>query len=61
VYPRKHSTTGARERKALDLAGNPHVVLTTGTNTWAEGYDLVVEGEAVRVTDDAQLHGLAEA
>ncbi|GGN84677.1 pyridoxamine 5'-phosphate oxidase [Streptomyces albiflavescens] len=56
-----HFTTGARERKALNLAGNPHVVLTTGTNTWAKGYDLVVEGEAVRVTDDARLRDLAKA
>ena len=37
------------------------MVLTTGTNTWDEGYDLVVEGEAVRVTDDARLRGLADA
>lgn len=56
-----HFATGAQERKALNLAGNPQVVLTTGTNTWAEGYDLVVEGEAVRVTDQARLHGLAKA
>ncbi|MDX6363325.1 MAG: hypothetical protein QOC85_2335 [Streptomyces sp.] len=56
-----HFTTGAEERKALNLAVNPQVVLTTGTNTWAEGYDLVVEGEAVRVTDDARLRGLARA
>ncbi|MFF1628258.1 pyridoxamine 5'-phosphate oxidase family protein [Streptomyces sp. NPDC058272] len=54
-------TTGAQERKALNLAGNPQVVLTTGNNTWAEGYDLVVEGEAVRVTDRTRLRGLAEA
>jgi hypothetical protein len=36
-------------------------VLTTGTNTWNKGFDLVVEGEAVRVSDDARLRGLAEA
>ncbi|MEV0224223.1 pyridoxamine 5'-phosphate oxidase family protein [Streptomyces sp. NPDC050704] len=56
-----HFCTGPEERKARNLALNPHVVLTTGTNTWNKGYDLVVEGEAVRVTDDARLRGLAAA
>ncbi|MGW1724653.1 pyridoxamine 5'-phosphate oxidase family protein [Streptomyces sp. NPDC002306] len=56
-----HFCTGARERKALNLAGNPYVVLTTGTSAWAQGLDLVVEGEAVRVTDDARLRELAGA
>src|SRR5215218_8145063 len=45
-------TTGADERKGRNLAENPHVVLTTGCNTWKEGFDVVLEGEAVRVTDD---------
>ena len=56
-----HFCTGPDERKARNLAANPHVVLTTGTNTWDRGYDLVVEGEAVRVADDARLHALAAA
>lgn len=56
-----HFCTGPEERKALNLALNPHVVLTTGTNTWNKGFDLVVEGEAVRVSDDDRLRGLAEA
>ncbi|AZQ34303.1 pyridoxamine 5'-phosphate oxidase family protein [Streptomyces cyaneochromogenes] len=54
-----HFCTGPQERKARNLALNPHVVLTTGTNTWDKGYDLVVEGEAVRVTDDGRLRELA--
>jgi nitroimidazol reductase NimA-like FMN-containing flavoprotein (pyridoxamine 5'-phosphate oxidase superfamily) len=54
-----HFCTGPEERKALNLADNPHVVLTTGVNTWNEGYDLVVEGEAVRVSDDGRLRALA--
>ncbi|GHH30864.1 pyridoxamine 5'-phosphate oxidase family protein [Streptomyces lanatus] len=54
-----HFCTGPEERKARNLALNPNVVLTTGTNTWNEGYDLVVEGEAVRITDDARLRELA--
>ncbi|MEU0104315.1 pyridoxamine 5'-phosphate oxidase family protein [Streptomyces sp. NPDC006251] len=56
-----HFCTGPEERKARNLAENSHVVLTTGTNTWDQGYDLVVEGEARRVTDDARLRELAAA
>jgi nitroimidazol reductase NimA-like FMN-containing flavoprotein (pyridoxamine 5'-phosphate oxidase superfamily) len=56
-----HFCTGPDERKAKNLARNPHVTLTTGTNTWNRGYDLVVEGEAVRVTDDERLRELATA
>ncbi|GHJ48104.1 pyridoxamine 5'-phosphate oxidase [Catellatospora sp. TT07R-123] len=47
--------TGATERKARNLADNPHCVLTTGTNALDEGVDLVVEGEARRVRDTAEL------
>jgi nitroimidazol reductase NimA-like FMN-containing flavoprotein (pyridoxamine 5'-phosphate oxidase superfamily) len=56
-----HFTTGERERKSLNLAENREVVLTTGTNTWNAGFDVVVEGTAVRVTDQARLHALADA
>ncbi|UUU34411.1 pyridoxamine 5'-phosphate oxidase family protein [Streptomyces sp. CA-210063] len=56
-----HFCTGPKERKAKNLAENPAVVLTTGTNTWDKGYDLVVEGEAVRVADDGRLRELAAA
>ncbi|MFB8775314.1 pyridoxamine 5'-phosphate oxidase family protein [Streptomyces broussonetiae] len=56
-----HFCTGPRERKARNLADNPHVALTTGTNIWNKGYDLVVEGVAARVTDDARLRELAAA
>ncbi len=54
-----HFSTGPEERKARNLAENPHTVLTTGVNTWTEGYDVVVEGRARRVTDDARLRELA--
>jgi hypothetical protein len=54
-------TTGPQERKARNLAGNPHCVLTTGSNALNEGLDLVVEGAAVRVTDDAVLRQVAGA
>ena len=56
-----HFCTGVGEQKELNLKANPHVVLTTGNNTWNEGLDLVVEGVAERVTDRATLERLAAA
>jgi general stress protein 26 len=55
-----HFCTGPEEQKAINLDGNPHVVLTTGCNRWDSGLDVVVEGDAVRVTDDDTLSRLAE-
>ena len=52
--------TGPGERKARNLVHNPHCILTTGCNVIDEGLDVVVEGDAVRVTDDAKLHGIAD-
>lgn len=40
---------------------NTQVILTTGCNKWDEGLDVVVEGNAVRVTDDTLLQRLAAA
>ena len=57
---RLHFCTGPAEQKAVNLARNPHVALTTGTNRWKEGLDLVVEGIAVRITDDSRLRTLAD-
>jgi pyridoxamine 5'-phosphate oxidase-like protein len=54
-------TTGPTERKAKNLAGNARCVLTTGTNRLADGLDIVVEGEAVRLTDVATLERLVDA
>jgi hypothetical protein len=54
-----HFSTGETEQKAMNLRVNCHVVLTTGCNTWTEGLDVVVEGDAVAVTDDAVLSRLA--
>ncbi len=53
--------TGPQEQKAVNLAGNPHVVLTTGRDTWDRGLDVMVEGAAVRVTDQKLLTRLAAA
>ena len=56
-----HFSTGPTEQKAVNLATNPNVVLTTGCNTWDRGLDVMVEGEARRVTDRATLERLAAA
>ena len=53
--------TGASEQKGVNLEHNAHCTLTTGNNRWKAGLDVVVEGDARRVTDDAQLAELAEA
>jgi nitroimidazol reductase NimA-like FMN-containing flavoprotein (pyridoxamine 5'-phosphate oxidase superfamily) len=53
--------TGPDERKAKNLAQNPHCILTTGCNALDEGLDLVVEGDAVPVRDDEQLREIADA
>lgn len=53
-------TTGKTERKAKNLALNTKVVITTGSDL-LEGVDIVVEGEAVPVTDTATLQRLADA
>jgi general stress protein 26 len=56
-----HFHTGPDEQKAVNLRANPHVILTTGCNQWDRGLDVVVEGDAVRVTDADVLKRLAEA
>jgi hypothetical protein len=55
-----HFCTGEDERKARNLAGNPHCVITTGCNAIGEGLDLVIEGVAARVSGEAKLQRLAE-
>jgi nitroimidazol reductase NimA-like FMN-containing flavoprotein (pyridoxamine 5'-phosphate oxidase superfamily) len=56
-----HFHTGAKEQKFNNLRNNPHVVLVTGCNQWDRGVDVVVEGDAVQVTDPAMLGRLAPA
>jgi hypothetical protein len=56
-----HFTTGEHERKALNLAANTHCVATTRDQRPRHGLDVVLEGEAVRVTDEAWLRRLADA
>ena len=54
-----HFSTADTEQKAVNLRRNPHVILTTGCNHWREGLDVVVEGDAVRITDHDMLERLA--
>ena len=56
-----HFATGATEQKAVNLSRNPHVILTTGCNQWDRGLDVMVEGDAVQLTDDDMLERLATA
>lgn len=56
-----HFCTGLGEQKARNLERSPHVALATGTNTWAAGTDVVVEGSVLRVTNHEMLVALAEA
>jgi nitroimidazol reductase NimA-like FMN-containing flavoprotein (pyridoxamine 5'-phosphate oxidase superfamily) len=56
-----HFCTGVREQKHRNLEANPNVVMTTGTNTWAKGLDVVVEGTATKVAGTPALQALADA
>lgn len=56
-----HFCTGLQEQKARNLEHNQQVALTTGTNSWAQGLDVVAEGTADRVTDRHTLQRLADA
>jgi hypothetical protein len=47
---------GPGTRKARNIANNPRCVVTVATHP----FDIVVEGEAVKVTDDAELQRIAE-
>ena len=42
--------TGPEEQKAQNLDHSSSVAVTTGVNTWNDGLDVVVEGDAERVT-----------
>jgi general stress protein 26 len=57
---RLHFCTGPAEQKAVNIGRNPRVALTTGTNRWKEGLDVVLEGSAVQVTEDSRLQVLAD-
>jgi len=59
-----HFTTAVTAQKTVNLRGNPHVILATGCNQIdsfhkKEGLTVVVEGDAVRITDQDTLERLA--
>ena len=53
-----HFTAKETAQKTANLRGNPHVILTTGYNQIL-GLSVVVEGDAVRITDQDTLERLA--
>src|SRR5688572_26362549 len=53
--------TGPTERKAKNLVENRNCIITTGNNSLTEGLDVVIEGEAVAVTDNTKLQQVADA
>jgi general stress protein 26 len=56
-----HFCTGPGEQKAHNLEHNRHCTLTTGSNDLDAGLDVVVEGDAMPVTDGDTLGHLAGA
>jgi hypothetical protein len=55
-----HFCTGPGEQKAKNLEFEPRCILTTGSQAFRSGMDVVVEGRAERVTDGRLLRRLAE-
>jgi nitroimidazol reductase NimA-like FMN-containing flavoprotein (pyridoxamine 5'-phosphate oxidase superfamily) len=49
-------TAGAGTRKAKNIAENPHCVISVATHP----FDLVMEGDAAKVTDEAKLQHIAD-
>lgn len=56
-----HFSSGPDEQKARNLAHDAHCALTTGGNSVTAGLDLVVEGRAERVADQARLEEVIAA
>ncbi len=56
-----HFCTGPEERKARNIAANPAVAVTTGSNALHGGTDVVLEGVAERVTGEDRIRALADA
>jgi pyridoxamine 5'-phosphate oxidase-like protein len=53
-------TSGPGEQKSRNLAANRNCAVTTGCNTWNEGFDVVLHGEAVIVRDLPLLQQVAD-
>jgi len=54
-------STGEGEQKAVNLADNDRVSVTTGSNDLDDGFDVVVEGRARVVTDVSEGPRIADA
>ena len=54
-----HFCSGSEEQKTKNLESDARCIITTGTNALHSGLDVVVEGTAERVTENAQLQRLA--
>jgi general stress protein 26 len=52
--------TGAPEVKFANLQSNPRVLVLAGDTAWDSGLDVVIEGIAAQVTDEAVLRRIAE-
>ena len=53
--------SGVGEQKMNNLEVNPRCVLTVAQPDWESGLDVVVEGEAVRITDRSSIEVFAAA
>jgi nitroimidazol reductase NimA-like FMN-containing flavoprotein (pyridoxamine 5'-phosphate oxidase superfamily) len=53
--------TSEGEQKAKNMAKNAQVTITTGGNSFSAGLDIVVEGEAAVVSDDAKRRRVMDA
>jgi hypothetical protein len=56
-----HFCVGTNERKTRNLEGNTACAITTGCNALYAGRDLVIEGEAAQIEDEATLQQIADA
>ncbi len=54
-------SSGPGEQKSRNLASGRHCAVTTGCNSWDDGFDIVLHGEAVVVRDRAVLQRVADA
>ncbi|HEY7430586.1 MAG TPA: pyridoxamine 5'-phosphate oxidase family protein [Streptosporangiaceae bacterium] len=52
-------SSGPEEQKSRNLAANPQCAATTGCNSWDQGFDIVLHGEAAVVRDLALLRRIA--
>jgi len=55
-----HFCTGPEERKHKNLDANPYVVLAAGPNAYADGLDVVLEGETGFLVDEHDVKGMTE-